>query len=84
MAEVTKQISYLGVADASLTATWDDVTLALTRFNLTTAATVEVKLWRTGQTPWREFTLPPGSYQYDAGGPVQNWSDITLIRLATV
>ena len=84
MALVTKQISYLGTANASLTATYDDVTLAITRFNLTCSKAVEVKVWRTGQTPWREFTVTPGSYQYDAGGPVQNWSDITLVRLATV
>ena len=96
MAEIMKQISYLGKANATLTVTFNDTPAPppptrpggwpdydLVRFNLTCSKAVEIKLWRTGNTPWREFTVPPGTYEYPAGGPVQKWSDITLVRLAT-
>jgi hypothetical protein len=56
----------------------------LIRFNLVCTVPVHIKLWRTSQIPWREFTLPPGSYEYPAGGPVQKMSDITYVYMTTV
>lgn len=79
MAEVTRQL--MQIDGAVLTCTFDDVTLALTRFNLEATRSVHIILWRTGKTPWRDFVLPPGSYQYDAGGPVTNWTDIDRFEL---
>jgi hypothetical protein len=85
MAEITKQIVFLGGTDgltASATCTYDDVTLDIVRFNLVCAFTVHIILWRVSAQPWRDFVLAPGVYEFLSGGPVQNWADIGAYELA--
>lgn len=96
MADRTETLAALARVGATLTWTFDDATflpnpppktpqpsMPLIRFDLTCSEPVTIRIWRTGNTPWREFTVPAGTYQYPSGGPVQNTGDITFISLGT-
>lgn len=95
MAAFTEELSRLARVGAVLTWTWDDAGFVsvpkgsvldqpLVSFDLVCTDAVHITIWRTGNTPWREFTVPAGTYSYPSGGPVQRTSDISYIYLGTV
>ncbi len=64
-----------------LTVTADDVTDDLERFDLVCTVPVHVTVWRKSGNPWRDAWVEAGSYTYEAGGPVRNWSDLAGIEV---
>jgi hypothetical protein len=49
----------------------------LIRFDLVAEVDLIGEIWRGGSpNPWRTLTVTPGSYTFDAGGPVKTVKDI--------
>lgn len=86
MAQVT--IPVLSGPGFRLTATFDDVTEALVSYRgvIDAGVTVEYELWRSSnRQPWRSGTLAgPVDETFQAGGPIQNISDIGHMSIREV
>ena len=67
--------------DVLLTVIADDVTDDLVQFDLVCTVPVHITVWRKSGNPWRDAWVDPGSYTYEAGGPVRNWDDLAAIEV---
>ena len=67
--------------DVLLTVTADDVTDDIERFDLVCTVPVHITVYRKSDNPWRDAWVEAGTYTYEAGGPVRNWSDLSRIEV---
>ncbi len=79
MAIVTEP--HFGAPGVVLTVTDDDVTDDIERFDLVCTIPVHLTVYRKSGNPWRDVWVEAGSYTYEAGGPVRNWSDLGRIEV---
>ncbi len=81
MAVTTSIIAGSGGDSVLLTVTDDDVTDDIVQFDLVCTIPVHITVYRKSGSPWRNATVAPGSYTYEAGGPVRNWDDLSRIEI---
>ncbi len=79
MAVVTTPI--VDAPDVLLTETADDATGDLVEYKLVCTIPVHVTVYRKSGNPWRDAFVDPGTYTYEAGGPVRNISDLARIEV---
>ncbi len=86
----------MAIDASTLTMTYDDTdvspdpdvdidTAALIRFVLVADVALRVEVFRGGRaSPWRTWTVAPGTFAQDAGGPVKVVGDIPRLSMGTV
>jgi hypothetical protein len=95
MAEVSKRLFGIDGESVTLTMVYDDTKrdpdpeididpCDLIRFDLVTDRDLVGEIYRgNSPNPWT-LTVAPGSYSYDAGGPIRTVSDARRIWVGTV
>lgn len=86
MATVTHALATLSTAlgPCTLSVTYDDVTLALDSFHMSTPVEAIVQLRRGNGATWWDVRVPAGEHTQRAGGPVRNLADVAEIRVGAV